>query len=404
MLKGVKLKLKLKPDQIQFFAQNAGACRFIYNQALAAKIDYYNATGDSLSYNTIAGMVPNIKKLPEFAWLKQCESTCLQQSLRNLDQAFQNFFNSLNGSRKGKSIGFPKFKKKGVTKDSFTITNTNHTIQAKSGYLKIPKLGLVKVWSGAKRFKLINGLIKRVTFSKDSDNNWYASLLVDTSAFNSNPEVKYKSTGETDGLDLGVKTSATFKNTSFNLPERIKILEMKIKKLNKQLHRKVLGSKNREKARAKLSKCYYTLKQIRLDFMHKLSHLVATHVDILTVETLDIQAMMKNRKLARSIGRQGWYMLLTFLKYKLEDSNKVFIQVNKQFPSSKLCSTCGDINASMDLSIRNWVCPSCNSNHDRDQNAARNLDNVSRWFKSTGEIVTSKHNYIKSIIPNLATL
>jgi putative transposase len=404
MLKGVKLKLKLKPDQIPFFAQNAGACRWIYNNALAAKIKYYEKTGGSLSYNTLQNMLPAIKKHPNIAWLKQCESTSLQISLRNLDQAFQNFFNSLNGTRAGRPVGFPKFKKKGKCKDSFTITNTNHRIQVKAnGYLKIPKVGLVKVWNGVKRFKLINGLIKQATFSKDSDGCWYVSLTVDTSMFNSNPPPKYASTGETDGMDLGIKTTATFKICSINLPESIKKLEKKIKKLNRVLAKKKLGGKNWEKARAKLSKCHYTIAQIRKNFMHQVSHQVAKQVDILTVETLDIQQMMQNPNFARTIGRQGWYILLTFLKYKLEDSGKVFIQVDKWFPSTKLCSTCSYINPTITISTRSYICPKCGSNHDRDQNAAKNLDTISRWYKLTGEEVTSKVNYIKSISPNLGT-
>ena len=341
------------------------------------------------------------KKIPDCEWLKECESSSLQQSARNLDQGLQNFFNSRNGNRKGRPVGFPNFKKKGKCKHAFTVTNNSYGIFFKDDCLKIPKIGLVKVWNAKNRFKLIDlkDDIKSATFSKDGDGCWYASLLVDFK----NPTIKYESTGETNGLDFGIKTTATLKNGSVNLPNRIAILERKIKKLNRQLHRKKLGSKNREKAKAKLSKCYYTITQIRKNFMHQVSHFIAKNVDILTVETLNIQGMMKNRKLARSIGRQGWYMLITFLKYKLEDNWKTLIQVNKQFPSSKLCSTCGYEHLNMNLSIRDWICPSCNTIHDRDINAAKNLDNISRWFKLTGEIVTSKKNYIESIRPSLGT-
>ena len=412
MLKGVKLKLKLKPDQIVLFDKHANDCRGIYNFALRAKIDHYEKTGNTLSYYDLQDMLPFIKSLPEYAWIKSCESTCIQQSIRNCDQAFQNFFNSLNGTRAGRPVGFPNFKKKGQCKHSFTMTNTSNSIDTtRDGFLKIPKIGLVKVWSGSKRVKLVNGkgVIKRATFSKDSDGCWYASLIIDTAPFDrANAPPKYASTGATDGMDVGIKTTATFKVACFDLPEKIKKLEKKRDKLNRELHRKKLGSKNREKVRAKLSKCYYTIAQIRKNFMHQVSHLVAKHIDILTVETLDIQAMMKNRNLAASIGRQGWYMLITFLKYKLEDSNrsdnrKVFIQVDKSFPSTKLCSTCGYLKPKIALSIRDWICPSCNTIHNRDQNAAKNLDNVSRWFRLTDEMITSKKNYIKSISPNLGT-
>ena len=401
MLMGVKLKFKPKQSQLNFFEQNANASRFIYNNALGAIKTNYDQTGKFLPITKLINMIPAIKKIPGCEWLKECESSSLQQSARNLDQGLQNFFNSKNGNRAGRPVGFPNFKKKGKCKHAFTVANNSYGIFFKDDRLKIPKLGFVKVWNAKNRFKLMTPSddIKSATFSKDSDGCWYASLTVDFK----NSSVKYTSTGETDGLDVGIKTTATLKNGSVNLPERIAILERKVKKLNRQLHRKKLGSKNREKAKAKLSKCYYTIAQIRKNFMHQLSHFIAKNVDILTVETLNIQGMMKNRKLARSIGRQGWYMLITFLKYKLEDNWKTLIQVNRSFPSSKLCSTCGYEYPNMDLSIRDWICPSCNTIHDRDQNAAKNLDNVSRWFKLTGEMITSKKNYIESISPNLGT-
>ena len=114
--------------------------------------------------------------------------------------------------------------------------------------------------------------------------------------------------------------------------------------------------------------------------------------------------MMSKRQFAKSIGNQGWYQFITFLKYKLEQSGKVLIQVDKTFPSSKLCSNCGHIHPNMNLSIRDWTCPDCGENHNRDINAAKNLDNISRWFKATGEIITSKLAYINNIVPTLSTL
>ena len=401
MLMGVKLKLKLKPTQLNFFEQNANGSRAVYNKMLEITKATYDQTGKFLSYPILGKQLTQLKKTDDYKWLKECESTSLQHSVRNFTQGLQNFFNSKNGNRAGRPVGFPNFKKKGKCKHAFTVANSCYGIFVKEDCLNIPKLGFVKVWNAKNRFKLMTPKddIKSATFFKDRDGCWYASLTVDFKSLT----CKYESTGETNGLDVGIKTTATLKNGSVNLPDRISTLERKVKKLNRLLHRKKLGSKNREKARAKLSKCHYTIAQIRKNFMHQLSHFIAKNVDILTVETLNIQGMMKNHKLARSIGRQGWYMLITFLKYKLEDSWKTLIQVNRSFPSSKLCSTCSYEHSNMDLSIRDWICPSCNTVHDRDQNAAKNLDNISRWFKLTDEIVTSKKNYVKSISPNLGT-
>lgn len=398
MLEAIKVRLKLKEDQITFFEQHAGASRWIYNQALDAQKQNYNKTGKFLSYVDLANILPLMKRDSETSWLNNMIASSLQQSLKNLDQAFKNFFNSKNGKRKGRVMRFPKFKSRKTCRPSFTIVASRYGIEVKSNLLKIPKLGYVRVWSGTKALNF-REVIKRVTFSRDSDNHWYASILIDRK-----PKV-YESTGVTQGLDLGIKTTAMFScGIEANIPDKVKKLEKKIKKLNRRLHRKVLGSKNREKTRIKLAKAYFRIRMLRDNFFHQLSKEVAEGIDILTVETLNIQGMLKNRKLSKAISTQSWYKLVTFLKYKLEKSGKVFIQVSKMFPSTKLCSSCGYENSNLTLANREWICPSCGTNHNRDINAAKNLDNVSRWFKLTGEIITTKAGYINSIVPALGTI
>jgi len=404
-LEAVKVRLKLTEEEISFCKQNAGASRWVYNQALAAQIQYYNSQQHLvdkkfLSYNQLQNMLPGIKQDPNFNWLKSCESSNLQQSLQNLNQAFMNFFNSKNGSRKGRPVGFPKFKSKAKTKQSFTIINNGGNIVICKNLIKIPKLGWVRVWSGNKRLKLVHH-IKRVTISKDSDGHWYAAILCEKE-----PRKVFPSANNTTGgLDLGLKTSViTNTGIEYNIPDKIIKLEKKIAKLQRALHRKVRDSKNREKARAKLSKCYFRIKKLRENFYHQLSALIATHVDILTIETLNIQGMLKNRKLARAISSQGWFQFITYLKYKLEKSGKILIQVGQFFPSSKLCSCCGDSNNNLTLAVRTWTCGSCNTTHDRDINAANNLNNISKWLRATGEVITTKNDYLASIIPSLSSI
>lgn len=402
MYQAVKVKLKLEEPQVEFFEQHAGASRWLYNQALAQQKDYYNETGKFLSYNKLANSLPIIKNIPEYSWLKNIVSTSLQFTLKNLDTAFSNFFNSLKGNRKGRNVGFPKFKSKRKCKASFTIISNSDDIRVQDNQLRIPKLGFVKVWSGTKNLSRIKKWehIKSVTFSRDSDNNWYASILIEKDDY-----IKYPSTGITSGIDLGLKNSVIFNNgTVFNIPEKIEYLEKKIVKLNRSLHRKVKDSSNRDQARIKLGRCYFRIKKLRENFQHQLSHLIAKHTDIVTTETLDIQQMMSKRQFSKAVGRQGWYQFITFIKYKLEQSGKVLIQVDKTFPSSKLCSSCGYVHSNIKLSTREWVCPDCNTVHNRDINAAKNLDNISRWFKTTGETITSKSAYINSIVPVLGTI
>lgn len=402
MYQAVKVKLKLEESQVEFFEQHAGASRWLYNQALAQQKDYYNETGKFLSYNKLANSLPIIKNIPEYSWLKNIVSTSLQFTLKNLDTAFSNFFNSLKGNRKGRNVGFPKFKSKRKCKASFTIISNSDDIRVQDNQLRIPKLGFVKVWSGTKNLSRIKKWehIKSVTFSRDSDNNWYASILIEKDDY-----IKYPSAGITSGIDLGLKNSVIFNNgTVFNIPEKIEYLEKKIVKLNRSLHRKVKDSSNRDQARIKLGRCYFRIKKLRENFQHQLSHLIAKHTDIVTTETLDIQQMMSKRQFSKAVGRQGWYQFITFIKYKLEQSGKVLIQVDKTFPSSKLCSSCGYVHSNIKLSTREWVCPDCNTVHNRDINAAKNLDNISRWFKTTGETITSKSAYINSIVPVLGTI
>lgn len=397
----IKIRLKLTKDEIRFCNQNAGAVRWIYNQALAAQKEYYNSQDGLLNKKFIptvqlSARIVEAKKNPHFSWLKDSDATSLQYALKNLNSAFTNYFKSKNGLRKGRKICFPKFKSKTNSKQSFTISN-NNTIKVSDNLIKLSKLGWVRVWSGNKCLKKIIGLIVSATIYKDSDGNWYASVLCQKFKHRKvfAPAPTQDNVG---GLDLGIKTTAiTNTGVEFNIPTAIIKLEKKIAKLQRSLHRKQLKSKNREKARAKLSNCHFRIKKLRENFYHQLSALIATNVDILTIETLNIQGMMKNRKLSKSIATQGWYQFVTFLKYKFEKSGKILIQVDKWFPSSKLCSCCKWEFSNLNLSIREWECPNCNTKHDRDINAAANLNNISRWFKETGEIITTKAEYLAII-------
>lgn len=402
MLTAVKVKLKLESTkEFSFFYQHAGASRFIYNHFLNLQKVNYESGNKYLSYVDMANQLPILKALPDTSWLRTIESTSLQQSLKNLDQAYQNFFNSNSGKRKGRKVGFPKFKSRNRSRSSFAMTCTNNNIDYEDNYLKIPKLGWTKVWSGNKRLKLIgNNLIKRVTFSLDSDSNWYASILIDVPA-----KVKYAVTNNTCGIDLGIKDSVIIANSTTNLtqnlPVKLKGLDKKLRKYQRRMSRKVLGSKNRNKSRSKAGRIHFKIKNIRKNFQNQLSNSILKHFDIITMETLSISNMMQNSKLAKSIQNQSWYSVKNNLKVKAERNKKIVLEVSSHFPSSKLCSTCGNVKSTLTLNEREWTCSYCNSTHDRDVNAARNLNLISLWYKSTETTITTKSEFSRFITPYL---
>ena len=309
MLDTIKVKLKLTKLQEEFCFINGGACRFLYNEGLRQNINSYNSTKKLLQFDDLTKMLDCLLKNTEFHWLKQCEQTSLTQALLNLKTSFTNFFNSRNGKRKGRVVSFPKFKSKHQSRYNFTIVNEDLKCKLRGSNLSLPKLGLVKVWNFQSQLKdqLNNEKIKRVTISRDSDGGWYAAILVDREK---SLKPIYASTNLAVGIDVGIRTSLTCYDSEENLnqiqsPDLTKI-DNKIKKLHKQLSGKQRGSKNQLKARTKLSKVYFRAKNIKKDFNHKLSNFLVKTYDVITIENLNIQQMMKQHHLAGKMQNRAW--------------------------------------------------------------------------------------------------
>lgn len=400
MLTSVKVRLKLELEkEFKFFYQHAGASRKVFNHFLGLQIENFNSGGKYISYINMQNMLPDLKRESEFTWLFKMESTSLQQVLKNLDQGYQNFFNSISGRRKGRKVNPPKFKSRNKNRPSFTIiySSTKGSLYIKNK-LWIPKLGYVKIWSGNERLKLIGGnKIQRITFSQDSDSNWYASILIEDLTSTS----KYISTGNTCGIDVGIKDSLIVNSTKINIPSSLIKLDKKLRKYQRRMSKKNLKSNNRNRARRRVGRIHFRIKKIRENFQNQIVHKIVSSFDIVTMETLSISNMMKNRKLSRAIQNQSWYSFKIKLKTKCESNSKLFLEVNSSFPSSKLCSNCGELKTSLSLKDRHWTCKNCNVAHDRDINAARNLNLISAYCKSTGSIITSKVEFQKQIVPYL---
>ena len=359
MFKAYKFRLYPNEEQEQFINQNIGNARFIYNHCLAMKKDLWKSEKKKFSYTDISKHITDLKKYQQYEWLKLSDSIALQQSLRDLDTAFQRFFK--------KKAKYPKFHSK-HRKNSYRTINQNGTIAIENGKLRLPKLKtLIKV----KQSRYFDGIIKSATVSKTPSNKYFVSLLVEEAdAFGT-------SLANEVGIDLGIKDFAILSNgMKYNMDTKhIKKLEKKLKRLQRKFSRTMSKSKNHEKRRIKLAIQYEKITNFKNDFFHKLSRKLVDENQVIAIESLKIKNMVKNHKLAKSIQDSSWNKFITMLEYKSKwQSNCKVVKIDTFFPSSQICSYCGYKNPKVkDLSIREWECPKCHVTHDRDTNASINI-------------------------------
>lgn len=359
MLKAYKFRLYPTEEQKQFFDQNIGNCRFVYNHCLGLKKDLWKNEQKTISMKELSKHITDLKKYQEYEWLKKSDSIALQQSLRDLDSAFQRFFK--------KQSKYPRFHSK-HRKNSYRTINQNGTLAIEDGKLRLPKL---KTLVEVRQSRFFNGIIKNATVSKTPSNKYFVSLLVeekDTYGVSQANEV---------GIDLGIKDFAIISNgTKYQMDTKhIKKLEKKLKRLQKQFSRTMPKSQNHEKRRIKLAIQYEKITNFKNDFFHKLSRKLVDENQVIAVKSLRIKNMVKNHRLAKSIQDCSWYKFIIMLDYKAKwQYNCQVVKIDTFFASSQICNSCGYKNSKVkDLSIREWECPKCHAKHDRDINASINI-------------------------------
>ncbi|MBS7338902.1 MAG: IS200/IS605 family element transposase accessory protein TnpB [Lachnospiraceae bacterium] len=357
MQKGIKFRIYPNREQQKLINQTLGCCRLIYNKGLAMRNDAYE-NGNKIGYSQTSAMLTELKKCEDFAFLKAVDSIALQQSLRDLDRGFVNFFQ--------KRAAHPTFKSKHNRHQSYRTVNQGDNIRIVGRYIKLPKLGFVKI-----RQSMEAGKINNVTIEHTPTGKYFVVLNVE---FEPQPRAN---NGGLIGIDVGIKEF--YSDSNGNAVPNPKYLEKSMRKLireQRKLSRKQKGSNNRNKQRIKVALVHEKITNQRNDFLQKQSTMLVRENQTICIEDLNVKSMIRNHKLAQHIASASWSKFFDMLSYKAAWYGNDIIKVPTKYPSSQTCSCCGYKNPLVkNLAVRVWECPKCHTVHNRDTNASINILN-----------------------------
>ncbi|MEU6439996.1 RNA-guided endonuclease TnpB family protein [Streptomyces sp. NPDC047046] len=366
----LRYSFRLYPDTAQriALAKAFGCARVVYNDVVRAREDARRAgTAFPRAGELSKKLITRAKLTEARSWLGEVSAVVLQQSLRDAETAYRNFFASLKGTRKGPRTGPPRFKSRKDKRQSIRFTANARWHLTDSGRLDLPKIGAVKVkWS-----RPLPATPTSVTVIKDSAGRFFASFVITTDP--TADRARMPETDQTIGIDLGLTHFAVLSDgTKIDSPRFLRRAEKKLKKAQRELSRKQKGSRNREKARRKVARAHAKVTDARHEFHHQLSTKLISENQGIAVEDLSVVGLART-KLAKSVHDAGWSSFLDMLQYKAERYGRTLVKIGRFEPTSQTCSTCGVKDGPKPLNVREWTCTACGTVHDRDTNAAINV-------------------------------
>ncbi|MHC4458647.1 MAG: RNA-guided endonuclease InsQ/TnpB family protein [Planctomycetota bacterium] len=367
--KGIRLRLYPNKEQSILLNKTLGCCRFLYNKMLEEHIRVYDKLKDDKDalYSHKYKTAKQYKQ--EYPFLKEVDAKALQTENRHLFAAYQNFF---EGLITGRGVGFPRFKSKKCYPQTYTTYNINNSIRIypQRRKIRIPKVGWIKYRDN----RQITEQIKHITLSRTVTHKYFASVTV-MSEVEIPPKKTVLNSEDIAGFDMSATHFLIGEQAQYENPRFYREEEKRIKRRHRELSRKKERSKNWEKSRLKLGRTYEKINNRKLDWLHKTTHDLSERYDAVILENLNIKGMQQfNSGLSKSITLDfSWYQFRRYLYYKMSWQGKHFVLINRFFPSSKLCSICGQINNDLKLSDRVWTCKSCDTTNHRDSNAMVNI-------------------------------